>query len=412
MTATQTPGAAVRAANSSTDPVADADALIARARELAPVIREHAAGMERDRRVAKPVFDALLRGGFQGMFAPRSLGGLEVDPLTAFRVVEEVARADSAAAWSLQSGNVNAWWASRLAAEGVEEIYQGNANSVLVGAAFHPPQQAIEVDGGFRVTGRVPLASMVHDAKWLVVSAFIMEGAQPRMTPFGPAIIGVVMPTSEVEIIDTWHTLGMRGTDSNDAAFKGVFVPAHRIFYLTPEYERGSHFQGPLYRFPAVPIIGLFSAAVLLSAARGAIGEFRALAQSKVPMGSMKALRDRGVVQAGIAEAEAKVRSARSFFVETLSATWARTSAGEPNTMEQRADVLLAGVHAAKTAAETTDLLHRLAGTTGIYQRSPLERYFRDTHTLRNHGFTSENKLESAGQVYLGLPPDFPLLAF
>jgi alkylation response protein AidB-like acyl-CoA dehydrogenase len=56
--------------------------------------------------------------------------------------------------------------------------------------------------------------------------------------------------------------------------------------------------------------------------------------------------------------------------------------------------------------------VHRLAGTTGIYTRSPLERYFRDAHTLRNHGFASENKLESAGQVFLGLPPDFPLLAF
>jgi alkylation response protein AidB-like acyl-CoA dehydrogenase len=74
--------------------------------------------------------------------------------------------------------------------------------------------------------------------------------------------------------------------------------------------------------------------------------------------------------------------------------------------------LLIAGVHAATTSAEVTDLVHRLAGTTGIYTRSPLERYFRDAHTLRNHGFASENKLESAGQVFLGLPPDFPLLAF
>ena len=66
-------------------------------------------------------------------------------------------------------------------------------------------------------------------------------------------------------MIDTWHALGMRGTDSNDAAFTDVFVPLHRSFVLTPEFERGKHFHGPLYRFPAVPIIALFSAGVLLA---------------------------------------------------------------------------------------------------------------------------------------------------
>ena len=56
--------------------------------------------------------------------------------------------------------------------------------------------------------------------------------------------------------------------------------------------------------------------------------------------------------------------------------------------------------------------MHRLAGTTGIYTRSPLERYFRDAHTLRHHAFVSESKLETVGQIYLGLPPDFPLILF
>jgi alkylation response protein AidB-like acyl-CoA dehydrogenase len=408
MTATQTPATAVPATQSR----ANADALIDRARTLAPIIREHAEGMEKQRRVAKPVFEALAKAGFNGLFAPRSLGGLEVDPVTCFRVVEEVARADSAAAWSLQSGNVNAWWSARLPEEGVEEIYHGNVNNVLVGAAFHPPNQAVETEGGFRLTGRVPLASMINDTSFMVFSAFIMEGGKPRMTEFGPAMIGVAIPTSEVQIIDTWHSLGMRGTDSNDAAFKDVFVPSRRVFYLMPDFQRGRNFQGPLYRFPAVPIIAVFSAAVLLATARNAIDEFRNLAESKVPMGSMKSVRDRGVAQAGVATAEAKWRAARAFFTQALEHAWARTISGEPNTMEHRAELLIAGVHAASTSAEVTDIVHRLSGTTGIYARSPLERYFRDAHTLRNHGFASESKLESAGQIFLGLPPDFPLLAF
>lgn len=411
MTAIKTPSTATFAVE-PTDRTANADVLIERARGLAPVIREHAGGMEKERRVAKPVFEALAKAGFQGLFAPRSLGGLEVDPLTAFRVVEEIARVDSAAAWALQSGNVNVWWAARFPEEGVEEIYHGNVNNVLVGAAFHPPNQAVEVDGGFRLTGRVPLASMITDTTFMVFSAIIMDGNQPRMTPFGPAMIGVAIPTSELEIIDTWHTLGMRGTDSNDAAFKDVFVPSRRVFHLTPDFERGRNFQGPLYQFPAVPIIALFSAAVLLSTARNAIDEFRNLARGKVPMGGMKTVRDRGVAQAGVASAEARWRAARAFFTQTLDQAWTRTVAGDPNTLEHRAELLIAGIHAASTSAEVTDLVHRLAGTTGIYVRSPLERYLRDAHTLRNHGFASENKLESAGQIFLGLEPEFPLLLF
>ena len=409
MTAIQTPDTAVAAVTPEAS--SDAEALLDRARRIGPIIREHAETTERERRVSKPVLDALASAGFNRLLAPRALGGLELDPVTCFRIVEEVARSDSAAAWALQSGNVNAWWASRLPELGVQEVYSKTPD-VMVAAAFHPPQHATVVDGGYRISGRAPLASMIHDCEWALFSAFIMEGGQPRMTPHGPAMIAVLLRASEVQVIDTWYSLGMRGTDSNDAGFSDVFVPTHRTFPLQPDFEPGEHFRGPLYRFPAVPIIALFSAGVLLSAARGAIDEFRELAQRKVPMGSMKSLRDRGVVQAGLAEAEATLRSARAFFVGTLSDAWQRTVAGEPNTLTHRADLLLAGVHAGRASTQVTESMHRLAGTSGIYTRSALERYFRDAHTLRHHGFASESKLESVGQIYLGLPPDFPLVAF
>ena len=395
----------------SSGPRDKAEQLIARARELGPIIREHAQDAEHDRRLAKPVREALRSAGLQRMFTPRSLGGLETDPVTCARVVEEVSRFDSAAGWALQAPNVNAWWACRLPDEGAEEIY-GRDPSAPVAAAFHPPQRAVEVPGGFRVTGRSPLASNIHDCDWALFSAFIMDGDAPRMTELGPVMIAFILRTSEVEIIDTWHTLGMRGTDSNDAAFNDVFVPAHRTFGLMPEFEPGRHFRGSLYRFPAAGIIAAFSAGVLLATARNAITELRDLAMKKTPFGSMKTLRDRGPVQAALAESEATLRAARALFYDTMAETWARTASGEGNSLEQKADLLLSTVHAVKSAVRVTDAMHRIAGTTGIYTRSRLDRYFRDVHTLCQHGFVSENKLESIGQVYLGLPPDFMLLAF
>ncbi|HEU4408522.1 MAG TPA: acyl-CoA dehydrogenase family protein [Polyangiaceae bacterium] len=411
-TATTPAGAAPAISGAVTREAHDtAEGLVARARALGPVLREYAEQAERQRRLPRPALEALADAGLQRLFTPGSLGGLEVDPVTCARVVEEVARFDSAAAWALQSVNVNSWWASRFSDRAVEEFF-GAGPDARIAAAFHPPQQAREVPGGFRVSGRAPLASTIHDCEWALFSALVFDDDRPRLTEQGPALLVFVLPTADVQIIDTWHSLGMRGTDSNDAAFDGAFVPAHRAALMAPDAEPGRHFRGPLYRFPAVPIIALFGAAVLLATARTALDELRELAQRKTPFGAAKPLRERAVAQAGLAEAEAVLRSARSFFYESLGEAWARTLAGEPHAPEQRAGLMLAGVHAAQSSVRVVDAAHRLAGTAGVYAKSRLERCLRDAHTLRHHGFVAEGRLEAVGQAYFGLPPDFPLLAF
>jgi indole-3-acetate monooxygenase len=106
------------------------------------------------------------------------------------------------------------------------------------------------------------------------------------------------------------------------------------------------------------------------------------------------------------------LRAARLLYYDTLARVWRAALADEPVTLEQKADLALAGAHAASTAATVVGMVHQLGGTTGIYERSPLERHFRDANTLRHHGFMSENRFEVVGQVYLGVPPEFPLIAF
>ncbi|MEX2282199.1 MAG: acyl-CoA dehydrogenase family protein [Gemmatimonadota bacterium] len=385
--------------------------LIEKARKMGPLLLENAPIAERERRLPKVVFDALAAAGFQRMMTPRSLGGLELDPVSVARVIEEVAMFDSAAGWALQPGNTGGWWAARLPADEASQTYSQNPNA-MVAAALHPPQQATRVPGGFRVSGRSPLASNIHDADWLLVSALVMEDGRPRFIDGHPEVIAVIVPSADVEIIDTWYTLGMRGTDSNDVKLDDVFVPKSRSYALVPEFERPAHFAGPLYRFPAVGVTAVTVVPVALAAGRGAINELRALASNKTQFGFNKTLAERSNTQATLARAEGILRSARLLFYSTLSDVWSTVAAGESATMEQRADVLLAAVHAAKSAAEVAELMHRLAGTSGIYQSSKLERHFRDAHTLRHHGFVSESKLDSVGQIYLGQPPEFMMLAF
>lgn len=217
---------------------------------------------------------------------------------------------------------------------------------------------------------------------------------------------------SNVRIIDTWDTLGMRGTDSNDVDVRDLFVPSERTYPLVPDSHRGSHHQGPLYRLSTMAEVSLVSVPVFLGIARQAIDEVRAIAQDKTPFGSTRRLRDRTAAQSNIARAEALLSSSRLLFHHTVDEDWRRAQNGDGHSLEQKATALLAAVHAVDCAVEAVDLVVGLAGTTGIYTRNRLERHFRDVHTLRHHGFISESRYETVGQVYLGAPPEFSLVEF
>jgi indole-3-acetate monooxygenase len=151
---------------------------------------------------------------------------------------------------------------------------------------------------------------------------------------------------------------------------------------------------------------------VALAVARRAIDEVLALAQGKVPVARSTPLRERASAQAKLARAEAALRAGRVLLYDTLSEAWQATVAGDALSLRQKADVLLAMTHAVSSAVKAVELMYSVAGTSGIYTRNPLERYFRDVQVLRHHAFGAETRYETVGQVYLGLPPDFPALAF
>ena len=101
--------------------------------------------------------------------------------------------------------------AAGLPEKGIEEIYKNGPDTFIAGA-FHPPMMATPVEGGYRINGRSPLTSNVHEAKWIFVTAFVMEQGQMKMNNGIPEVIGVFMNSEHCEIIDTWYTLGMKAT--------------------------------------------------------------------------------------------------------------------------------------------------------------------------------------------------------
>jgi indole-3-acetate monooxygenase len=380
---------------------------------IAPVLRAHSQEAEHRGRFSQPALDALADAGFLRMLTPRSLGGLEVDPLTCARVIEEVSRVDSVAGWSVVNPVGWAWVCARLPESGAEEIFGSNPNAVIAGP-FHSPMQATPVAGGYRITGRASFASNCYDATWLGVIAMVMEGNAPRRNTRGePEVVVAICPRTDCEILsDTWSVMGMRGTGSNDIALTQVFVPWARTCALVPAFDPGAHYQGSLYRFPLMGLIAATNPMVMLGIAREAINALIALAQGKTPFVSTTVLRERPAAQACVGQAEAALRAARALLYDTLAEAWERTLAGEPASLEEKATLLLATTNATQSAAKAVELIYTAAGSTGFHTQSPIERFFRDAQVLKQHGFMSASRWETIGQVYLGLQPDFAMVVF
>jgi alkylation response protein AidB-like acyl-CoA dehydrogenase len=381
--------------------------LIDAAREIAPILRAHSDEAERERRLSQPVLDALRGKGLLRMTTPRSLGGLETDPITRALVVEEVGRHDSAAAWTLENPLDWAFNCCRLPDEGVEEIYSGGAD-ILIAGQFGRPLNATSADGGYRISGRAPFVSNCYDADWILSTVLVDKDSAAGQ----PEERMVYFPREGCEIIDTWDVMGMRGTGSNDIAVTDVYVPKSRTFPMVPDFEPGSHYRGPLYRLPLTGVLATGIPTPMLGVARRALDEVTELARTKTPVASSGLLKERALAQVQLGRAEATLRSGRLLLLDTLSEAWQRCLDGETHSLEQKADLLLAMTHAMSSAVQAVELACSIAGTTAFRVTSPLERCFRDVQTMRHHVWASEQRYGTFGQVRLGVPPDFPVVAF
>jgi indole-3-acetate monooxygenase len=294
--------------------------LLDAAREIAPIIRAHSEEAERERRLSQPALKALRDTGLLRMTTPRSLGGLETDPVTRALVGEEIGRQDSAAAWTLENPLDWAFFCCRLPDEGTEEIYSGGAD-ILIAAQFGRPLKATSANGGYRISGRAPFVSNCYDADWISSTVLVDEdesaGGEPEMRM-------VYFRSEECEIIDTWYVMGMRGTGSNDISVTDVYVPRSRTFPMVPDFEPGSHYRGPLYRLPVVGAAASGIPTPMLGVARRALDEVTELARTKTPVASSGLLKERASAQVQLGRAEAILRSGRLLLLDTLSEAWRR----------------------------------------------------------------------------------------
>ena len=368
------------------------------ARGLAPQIRAAAEEIESSRRLPLPLVEAVAQAGLFRLWIPRAIGGEESDPVTLVRVVEEVSRADGATGWCVAIGGEYGVFGGYLPAPAAHEIY-GSDPHVRIAGALRAFGNAVVVDGGYRVTGRWPLGSGCRHSAWIVGGCRILDGDQPRLRANGAPLVRILFfPAADCEILDTWHSIGLRGTGSHDYAVADVFVPAeHSLSLQDPPVE-----PGPLYAIPTIALFGAVLAAVPLGIARHAIDILVELAGTKVATRSRQSLREDVTMQAYLGRAEALLRSGRAFLYDALSEVWRVVSAGQTLSTAERAMLWLASTHAANTAKEATDLMFSAGGSASPYTANGLERCVRDIQTAAQHVTVAPANYQMAGQAFLG----------
>ncbi len=375
---------------------------VAAAINLAPHIRTVREELEVTRRVPPHLVQAIADAGLFRLYLPQAMGGPELPPLTVFRVIEELSKADGSVGWCTMIATAGSLFSGWLPTD-VGRVLFGQPPDVRIAGSLRPEGQAYPVDGGYRVRGHWDFASGINHANWLMCTCTIMAGDAPRQTPTGvPETRSLLVPVAAATIEDTWSVVGMCGTGSHDFMVDDVFVPAPHSFSLAEPPQA----PGPLYH-PRLLFVVTWTATVAnaLGIARGAMDAFIALATQARSTSAPTLLRDRALVQTQVAEAEAILSAARAYVLEAVGAAWEAVCAGAPDPSREVAQARLAITHGMHEAVRAVDRVFHAAGTNAIYRKYRLERCFRDIHAAVQHAAGLPAHFESAGKVFLGLRP-------
>ena len=373
---------------------------------ITPVLERHRDEAEETARLSDPAVEALKEAGFLRLYLPRSFGGLEVDPLTHFRIAERVARVDYAASWEMGIANSMAFIAQYLPEEGTETMFGAGPNALACGS-LNSVGKAFPVEGGYRFTSRAPFNSGCRFSDWCLMQGQVQRNKTGDDEE--PELIGLFCPLKDAEIIDNWDVVGMRGTASNDVRVEDLIVPKAQTFSLEAlgKPSPNPHYRGDLYRSPVCTLVPSTGLGPVLGTLGAAIDWVSDLAQNKTPFSSSTKLRERSIAQINYGKALGLYRASYVLLETTIERVWSKICAGETASTEDKADFFLAGAQAADMISEGIRHAASVAGTTWIRKGNPVERAVRDIEVMRHHAYVNENRFGTVAQAYWGLEPDF-----
>ncbi|HVK24258.1 MAG TPA: acyl-CoA dehydrogenase family protein [Actinokineospora sp.] len=378
--------------------------LLARARELAPTLRERSAEIEKARTLPLDIVETLRAAGVFRMCFDQEWGGLGLTSMEQTEVVEALAYGDASVGWcSMIGANLGIY--SRFIDQDVARAMFPNPDMIVAGL-LQPSGRAERVPGGFRLSGRWPFGSGINHADWIISGAFVFEDGKPYASPDGSnphESRQFMVPRAHAEVIDNWHTTGLAGSGSSDYTFTDVFVQEEHTFSFDKVYGA----PGPLASPDA------FTRAMCgapLGVARAALDYARDIALTRMDRMAGKPWAELYRVQVALAECEADYNATRAGVYAAMTREWDVLTAGgtlddlAPN---DRAAIPVSWVHAFRMSRSIVSRLYDLLQTWSILQSSPMDRWMRDTATMRQHLTAQDLILQSAGAYLAGGTPAF-----
>lgn len=372
-----------------------------RADDFAGQAAEAADCIDADRQLPADLSADMADAGFFRLLLPRELGGAELAHPDFLQILERFAGVDASTAWCLNQNNVFATSASRMPVATARRIW-GEPRAVVTNGPPTPGCRAVPEPGGYRLNGRWNLSSGSDHATWIAALSPVVNAESQNGTAAGrqePRIL--LMPKSEVKMVDLWQVAGLRGTGSFSFDVDNRFIPEeHTYIQDGPPWA-----EGPLYAISRTLLFAAGFATVALGVARKSLDIAIGVAETRVPFRSGVLLRDQQTTQRAVGEAHALHASAKALLRDSAAAVWDAACQDRSVTLQQRIHLRVAATHAIRTAAQVVDTAYTLCGAGAIYQTNPIQRRFQDMHVITQHVQGHYVHYETAGQYFLGLDP-------
>jgi alkylation response protein AidB-like acyl-CoA dehydrogenase len=393
----------VQTAPVTTSDVPSAAELVARVRDLHPLLKENAAQGEQDRRVAEESIQALTDAGLFKLAVPQRYGGYETSMRTMLDVSAATGEADGGTAWVLTLTNVCAWMTGLFPVRAQDEVFGADPDAKVSGV-LAPTSTSRKVDGGWVVSGKWFYNSGSWHATWAVLGIPITDEAGEVVNQ-GLALI----PRSDMDLEDTWFVAGMRSSGSNCLVAEDVFVPEHRVVLVPPaiagEYPSEHTDTEALYRSAFVPVLALVLVGPQLGMGKAALDHVISKAAKKPISYTFFTTQTESVgFQLQIAEAARLIDTAHLHaYRAAADIDEAAARAAYPDFLT-RARVRSDTGYAAETITRALEILLFAHGAGSFAEVNPLQRIWRDSATAARHAVVSPQvSYEVYGKALLGV---------
>jgi 3-hydroxy-9,10-secoandrosta-1,3,5(10)-triene-9,17-dione monooxygenase len=391
----------------SAAPLRDGAEALVRARALLPRIAARAERADAERRIPAETMSELIESGLFGIVTPKMFGGSELGFADLVRVTAELASACGSTGWvyGVIAGHS---WLLNLFPERAQHEILGHPDT-LTATVFRLAGEAIEESGGYRLkNGQGRFCSGIDYADWVIVGNAVKKSdgrVEPRF---------FVVPKSEMEVIDDWYTIGMRGTGSRSIRIADAFIPAHRSCRLQDMLAGTSPgaalHKRPVYRMPFGDLAPFSIVGAPIGMARGAVDRFAKRLTASLGKADPLQVAEQSTRLSRFAEAAADVDAALALVIADATMI---DMAPDPSALStiDRARFPRDWAWAAQKCRNAVSRLFEAAGGSAVYDGDAAQRMWRDVNAAAQHvAFTWDTAMPDFGRAAAGLtPPAFAL---